>query len=65
MWSRRFHCPKCGGGQGLRSRPRGYFERFLLPVVRLHPVRCGHCFRRFFRLASVILDEPVEQARAA
>jgi len=48
--SRLYRCPDCGNNVGFRSRPRTFAERYLLPLLLLRPVRCGHCFRRDYRL---------------
>jgi hypothetical protein len=44
-----FHCSDCGSDNVLRSRPRTFGERYLLPVFLLRPVRCAECFRREYR----------------
>jgi hypothetical protein len=41
-----FHCCDCGRKQAHLSRKRSLFERLVLPVFLVHPVRCAHCFRR-------------------
>lgn len=53
VWFQRFlefHCDDCGSKTGFRSRRRTFFERYLLPVFLLRPVRCAECFRRDYRL---------------
>jgi hypothetical protein len=55
-WSRffeEFHCRECGGQEAYRSRPRGFFERFVLPFVLLQPVRCERCFYRSYILRTI------------
>jgi hypothetical protein len=47
---RPYRCRDCGSDVGFRSRRRTFFERYLLPLVLLQPVRCGECFRRDYRL---------------
>jgi hypothetical protein len=48
MQSKPFSCRDCGSHQAYRSRPRSLFERFVLPLAMLRPVRCGDCFRRCY-----------------
>jgi hypothetical protein len=43
-----FHCQECGGREAYRSRPRGFFEKYLLPLLFLQPVRCERCFHRTY-----------------
>jgi hypothetical protein len=50
MLFRQFHCRDCGSLVGYRSRPRTFAEKYILPVLLLRPVRCGDCFRRYYRL---------------
>ena len=45
----KFTCRDCGGSFAFRSRSRSFFERYLLPLFLLRPVRCGDCFRRYYR----------------
>jgi hypothetical protein len=60
-----FHCDDCGSDTGFRSRRRTLWERWLLPVFLLQPVRCTECFRRDYRLLFVQvkerLPEPVKK----
>ncbi len=49
MFSRYFQCDRCGSMQAFRSRPRSFAEKFLLPVFLFRTVRCGGCYRRFYR----------------
>ena len=41
-----FNCRNCRRNRAHRSRERGVFERVLLPLFLLRPVRCEHCYRR-------------------
>jgi hypothetical protein len=54
-----FTCQDCGSHQGVRSRKRGVWETYFLPLFLLQPVRCSHCFRRGYCLTFVPLSEPV------
>jgi hypothetical protein len=47
---RHYQCRDCGSEVGFRSRRRNLFERYILPLFLLGPVRCGECFRRDYRL---------------
>jgi len=50
-WSRffeEFYCRECGGHEAYRSRPRGFFERHVLPLLMLQTVRCEHCYHRVY-----------------
>ncbi len=44
-----FRCRDCSSEIGFRSRRRTFFERYVLPLVLMKPVRCGECFRRDYR----------------
>jgi len=48
MRTGQFRCKHCGGLEGYRSRSRNFFERYLLRLALLRPVRCGQCFRRSY-----------------
>jgi hypothetical protein len=54
-----FHCWKCAGSKAYRSRSRGFFERYLLPLLLLKPVRCERCFHRVYVLRIVSAMEHV------
>jgi hypothetical protein len=41
-----FKCRHCRSNHARRSRKRSVFERVLLPLFLLRPVRCEHCYRR-------------------
>jgi hypothetical protein len=50
-WSRffeEFYCRECGGQEAYRSRPRGFFEKHVLPFLLLQPVRCDRCYHRSY-----------------
>ena len=48
VFSGEFHCPGCGGQLAYRSRPRGFFEAYVLPIFFLQPVRCDRCYLRSY-----------------
>ena len=55
-WSRffeEFHCRGCGFQDAYRSRPRGFFERYVLPFLLLQPVRCERCYHRSYVLRTI------------
>jgi hypothetical protein len=55
-WSRffeEFHCAGCGGQEAYRSRPRGFFEQYLLPIMLMRTVRCERCCRRTYVLRTI------------
>ncbi len=55
-WSRffqEFRCPGCGPQEAIRSRPRGFFERYVLPFLLLQTVRCERCSRRRYVLRTI------------
>ena len=55
-WSRffeEFHCRSCGGEEAYRSRARGVFERYVLPMMMLQTVRCERCFHRTYALRTI------------
>lgn len=65
LWFQRyleFHCDDCGSDVGFRSRRRTLFERCLLPIFLLKPVRCAECFRRDYRLLFVPVKERLPEA---
>jgi hypothetical protein len=68
VWFQRyleFHCDDCGSDTGFHSRRRSFFERYLLPIFLLQPVRCADCFRRDYRLLFMPLKkrlpEPIKK----
>ncbi len=48
--AKRYRCRDCGREVGVRSRPRNLSERYILPLLLMHPVRCPACFHRDYRL---------------
>jgi len=50
-----FRCGSCGGSDGYVSRPRHWFENYILPIIGLRSARCGDCYQRSWRRASVPL----------
>ena len=55
-WSRffeEFRCRGCGVQDAYSSRPRGFFERRVLPLLFLQTVRCERCYHRAYALRSV------------
>jgi len=58
-----FHCRGCGTHEAYQSRPRGFFERYMLPLLYLQPVRCDHCYLRSYVLRSIKVRERVRPSR--
>jgi hypothetical protein len=58
-----FLCSECGGREAYRSRPRGFFERRILPIFLLQPARCEQCFHRAYIRKSVQVMERSEPSR--
>jgi hypothetical protein len=58
-----FHCRGCGGHEVYRSRPRGFFENYVLPCLFLQPVRCERCYHRTYILRTISALERDEVAR--
>jgi hypothetical protein len=58
FWARffsEFRCHQCGSPEGYLSRPRNLFERYGLRLFYLRTARCGDCYSRSYRPASVRL----------
>ena len=65
-WSRffeEFHCRGCGGLEAYRSRPRGFFEKHVLPFLLLHTVRCERCCHRAYVWRTIPALERVQPGR--
>jgi hypothetical protein len=58
-----FHCRGCGWKEAYRSRPRGFFERYVLPVLLLQPVRCERCYHRSYVLSTIPVLERIPAER--
>ncbi len=56
---REFHCSGCASQEAYRSRARGFFEKGVLPLLFLRPVRCEHCFQRAYVFRTVPARERV------
>jgi hypothetical protein len=61
-WSRffeEFYCRECGVQEAYLSRPRGFFERYVLPLLLLQTVRCERCYhRRYVFFTIPVLERP-------
>jgi hypothetical protein len=65
-WSRffdEFYCGGCGGQEAYRSRPRGFFERYVLPLLLLQTVRCERCYHRTYAFSAIETLERVPLQR--
>jgi hypothetical protein len=65
-WSRffeEFYCRECGGQEAYRSRPRGFFEKYVLPVLLLQAVRCERCYHRVYVLRTIPVHKRVQPER--
>lgn len=49
MLSSRYQCHRCGSLKAYRSRPRNFFEKYVLPVFLQRTIRCEGCSRRFYK----------------
>ena len=58
-----FHCRECGFGDAYRSRPRSFFERHVLGIFYLQPVRCDRCYMRSYVSRSISVRERVQFER--
>jgi hypothetical protein len=58
-----FRCRECGGEEAYRSRPRGLFERCVLPLLLLRPIRCERCYHRFYILRTIPVLERAQSSR--
>ena len=43
-----FRCRGCDAEEAYHSRPRGFFERYVLPALFLQTVRCDRCYLRSY-----------------
>ena len=67
-WIRRFeefHCRGCGAHEACRSRPRGFFEKYVLPFLLLQAVRCERCYHRGYVLRAIPAFDRVQAERKA
>ena len=65
-WSARleeFYCRRCGGDEAFRSRPRNFFEKYLLPLVMMQPVRCERCDYRHYIWSTIPVRERGQPGR--
>ena len=60
-----FHCRGCGNDEAYRSRPRGIFEKALLPIFMMRPVRCARCYHRSHIFRTVRVPERAALAAKA
>ena len=60
---RDFRCGNCGSDMGDASRPRNFFERFVVPIFLLKMVRCGDCYHRSYRLMHLKVRARREEIR--
>jgi hypothetical protein len=58
-----FCCRRCGGGEAFRSRPRGFFEKHLLPFIMMQPVRCERCDHRRYIWSTIPVLERAQPGR--
>jgi hypothetical protein len=48
-----FHCWHCSSTVAFRSRPGNVFEKYILAIIRMRPVRCARCLKRQYRFVYV------------
>jgi hypothetical protein len=56
--SHEFTCSRCGGHEAYNCRGQNAFERYVLNMVRVRPVRCCDCDSRYYAF-PVHLEGPV------
>jgi len=56
-FSNEFRCCDCGSDEAFRSRPRGFFEKYVLAILFLQPVRCDRCYLRSYVSQGVAVRE--------
>ena len=59
---REFHCPGCYGQKAYQSRYRNVFEKALLFILMVKPVRCERCFHRSYTFRTVPVLERMTPA---
>jgi hypothetical protein len=58
-----FNCRRCGAHEAYQSRPRGFFEKYVLPLLLMQTVRCERCDRRFYVRRAILALERVQLDR--
>jgi len=58
-----FYCRGCGFQEACRSRPRGFFEKHVLPLLGLQAVRCERCYHRSYVSSTIPVLERVPTVR--
>ncbi len=58
-----FRCRGCGGKEAYRSRPRGFFEKYVLPLLLLQTVRCERCYHRSYVWSTIPVLERIPPDR--
>jgi hypothetical protein len=58
-----FYCRGCGAGEAYRSRPRSFFERYVLPLFLMQAVRCERCCHRSYIFKTIPALERVPSER--
>jgi hypothetical protein len=62
-WSRffeEFYCRECGFQEAYRSRPRGFFEKYVLPLLLMQTVRCERCYHRGYAFRTISVLERIQ-----
>ena len=59
----RYSCTDCGSDDGFRSTPRTFTERYIVPLLLMHPVGCANCFRRDWRSIFTPVKARTEEIR--
>lgn len=63
LFASEFHCRECGFGDAYRSRPRSFFERHVLGILYLQPVRCDRCYTRSYVSRGIPVRERIQFGR--
>lgn len=57
-----FVCARCGSSEGYNRERQGLLEQYILPLLRLQPMRCCDCGERSHWLPSRLVANPANGA---
>jgi len=57
-------CPNCGSVETHRSHRNGPFEKYILGVLGVRPLRCANCDARFYAFSRFDEDTSMKNKAA-